>query len=146
MLGNPHTDAAPPSAAQQFTSGTEKFLESMYNAAEGGVTEIENALGAISKDVHSFQGMLSDYGLAQSPEGWTGTSKYPKTKRIIGKFVATPFGRQTLRRILDAILKKGPSTPKEPKPSNDNGSTAVSETDRALRGNKRSRKRKRKGR
>ena len=100
----------------------------------------------MSKDAMEFQGMLSDYGLAQAPTGWTGTTKHPKTKRIIGKFVQTPFGRQTLKRILEAILKRGPSQPKKPAEPSGNGGGGTSETDRALRGDKRSRKRKRKGR
>ena len=151
MAANPHLQTTTPSAADQFTKGADRFLGKVMGTVEGGLTGTENVLGLMERDLgtlldsaRDFQGMLSDHGLAKAPSGWTGTSKHPKTQRLIGKFVATPFGRQTLKKILQAILSRGPGQPKEPEPTKPTGgtTTGTSETDRMLRGNKRRRKRK----
>ena len=144
------TSSAAPSTTQQFTKGSNDFLSSLMGTIEGGLSNVESTFGQIEgnldvlkSDAESYQGMLSDYGLAKPPRGWKGTTKYPKTKRVIGRLVNTPFGRETLRKILRSIVDRSPSSP------SGSGSDRVSqeqrdnssETERALRGNKRSRRR-----
>ena len=104
----------------QFEAGKAGWLDKL----EGGLTDFEShirsTLGSIEGGLTGVQESLTDLGIIEDrglgdivvrePKDWKAikdvTTKYPKTTKVVSTLARTPFGREFISKLLDALRRR----------------------------------------